>query len=307
MRPLLWLPDGCLRMALCLTFLLGMQQVEARSDCPLQCDCYNLRVDCTRRWMLYLPETVPLTTRELVLPQNRLTELPPLKISYFTELVHLDCSFNAIEMDEKFIFPALDKLTYLDLSYNLLTVINHQTFSQLERLLFLNLSGNPMIKEIHVQAFTKTHLLGYVDVSYCGLATVSVDVFNHLSNLHILGIKGNPWDCNCTFLEFCSWLRQTRHGHHATPRVELIDRENITCNTPAKLQGWQIFTAEEAVHDECFLHVHLVDLLTVWLISFSIFVGGTAVAGTIGILTVVYCHPAIKVEEEEEEEEEFNY
>lgn len=172
--------------------------------------------------MLYLPERIPLTTRELVLPQNRLMELPQLEMSYFTELVHLDCSFNAIEMDEKFLFPALEQLTYLDLSYNLLTVVMPETFSQLKKLLFLNLSGNPMIKEIDSKAFTQTSLLSYVDVSYCGLEGIRVDVFNHLTNLHRLGIKGNPWDCNCNFLEFCSWLRQTLHSHHTTPRVELI-------------------------------------------------------------------------------------
>ena len=172
--------------------------------------------------MLHFPRRVPLTTRELILPQNRLTELSQLEMSYFVELVHLDCSFNAIQMDEKFHFPALEKLTYLDLSYNLLTAIMPQTFSELKRLLFLNLSGNPMIKEINVQAFAKNPLLSYVDLSYCGLEAMSVEVFGSLNNLHTLGIRGNPWDCNCTFLEFCSWLRQTLHSQHATPRVELI-------------------------------------------------------------------------------------
>ncbi|KAJ7303258.1 hypothetical protein JRQ81_012196 [Phrynocephalus forsythii] len=291
--------------ALALVFLIGVKWPDQGWSCPPECICFNLQVNCQSRGLDNVPDSVPLTTRELILSKNYFKEIPPLEISYLHDLVYLDCSHNMIEMDGESSFPAAEKLIYLDLSFNHLTIISSHTFSELHRLVFLNISSNRLITKIMEDAFTPTRLLRSIDASFCGFDSLSVKTVDHLHNLHILGIKGNPLDCNCTFLELCSWLRNTFAVMDTKPRIKLIDSDEITCKKPAKLEGWQIFKAEDEVHHECLLHVKIMDLVILGLITFCIFIGGTVVAGMIGMTTVIYHHPVMKVGDESDEEEEY--
>nr|XP_020634350.1 leucine-rich repeat-containing protein 52-like [Pogona vitticeps] len=305
MGPLL-LPSSYSTLALGLVFLIGVNWNHMGWSCPLECSCLNLKVNCQGKGLDHVPDSFPLTTRELILTNNYFKSIPPLEITYLHELVYLDCSHNLIELDGDTSFPASEKLAYLDLSHNRLTDILSRTFSQLPRLVLLNISSNPMIKKIHEDAFVPVPILRYLDASFCGLDTLTVNTFDHLNDLHTLGIKGNPWDCNCTFLEFSNWLRQTIRGHgHAKPRIELIDQEQITCKTPPKVEGWPVFSAEDEIHHDCLLHVAITDLLLLGLITFCIFIGGTAVAWLIGMITVVFHHPVMKVGDESDDDDEF--
>lgn len=209
--------------ALALAFLISVKWPNGGWGCPPECLCFNLMVNCQHKGLDNIPTAVPLTTRELILTDNYFKEIPPLEIAYLHELVYLDCSHNLIEIDKDSSFPAAEKLTYLDISHNRLSEISARTFSELHRLVFLNISANPMIKRIDEGAFAPVPLLRYIDVSFCSLEALTVPTVDHLSNLDSLGIKGNPWDCNCTFLELCNWLRQTGRSHgHAKPRIKLM-------------------------------------------------------------------------------------
>ncbi|XP_020643723.2 leucine-rich repeat-containing protein 52-like [Pogona vitticeps] len=275
-------------------------------SCPPECICINMKVDCHSKGLDLVPDSVPLTTRELILTNNYFKDIPPLEITYLHELVYLDFSHNLIELNGEESFPAAEKLAYLDLSHNRLTDILPKTFSELPRLVFLNISSNPMIKKIHEDAFVPLTLLRYIDVSFCSLDILTVQTLDHLRNLHTLAIKGNPWDCNCTFLEVSNWLRQTMRGHgNLKPRIKLLDHDEITCKKPPKVEGWPIFKAEEEVHHDCLLHVAIADLLVLGVITFCIFIGGTVVAGLIGMTTVIYHHPVMKVGDESDDDDEY--
>ncbi|KAM6455900.1 leucine-rich repeat-containing protein 52-like [Python bivittatus] len=278
-----------------MTLALGMKWIEKALSCPAKCTCNKWEVNCTGMNLDNIPTTIPLTSKKLILAQNNLTNLPPLTMSYLDELVHLDCSHNLITMDLDFSFPGLVKLTYLDLSFNRLSHITSFTFSQLSKLLLLNLSGNPMMVEIKEWAFEKNTLLRYIDVSDCGLAYLNAEIFNNLYRLRILGINGNPWNCDCKFLTFCKWLKNTA--------IKSPDFENTTCSKPEKMKGLSLIEVETKLHYLCLLHLETEDFIYMSLLTFCVFFGGTLVAWLVGFGTVIYYHPVMRIYDEPENEE----
>ncbi|XP_070605151.1 leucine-rich repeat-containing protein 52 [Erythrolamprus reginae] len=270
----------------------GMKWIEGTLSCPTDCACDKWQVNCTGKKLQNFPTTIPLTTKKLIMAQNKLTNLPILTMSYLNELVHLDFSHNLITMDMDFSFPRLVKLTYLDLSFNRLSYITSFTFSQVSELLLLNLSGNPLIVVIMEQAFEKNSLLRYLDVSDCGLSYLSAETFQKLYRLLILGIKGNPWNCDCKFLIFSNWLTDTY--------IKTPDFENTTCSKPEKMQGLSVFKAKLELRYQCLLHLQLEDFIYICLLTFCVFFGGTLVAWLVGFGTVMYYHPVMRLYDEPE-------
>ncbi|XP_034979457.1 leucine-rich repeat-containing protein 52-like [Zootoca vivipara] len=264
-------------------------------SCPATCSCVENSVDCSRKSLDKVPVSIPLTTRELILSDNKLVTLPILEMSYLNELVYLDCSHNLLEMGLDFTFPGIVKLTYLDLSFNRISFVTPHTFSQLNRLVLLNLSNNPLLVEVKDRSFDSNPLLRFVDMSDCGLTYIGGELFRDLRNLHTLKLKGNPWNCDCSFLEFCNWLKKTD--------VVYPDAEEMICNKPELLKGLTINVAETKLHYHCLVHLDFQDFAFLGLLAIFIFFGGTLVAWLVGVFAVIYYHPVTKVDEELEEEE----
>ncbi|XP_062985796.1 leucine-rich repeat-containing protein 52-like [Elgaria multicarinata webbii] len=281
--------------AFCVALLIGIKWAGKGLSCSTECTCEKWKVDCKGKKLDNLPTSIPLTTKELILADNNLNGLPPLEMSYLNELVYLDCSHNLINMGLDFTFPGMDKLTYLDLSFNQISYITPHTFSQLNNLLLLNLSSNPKMVEIKVQAFDSNHLLRYLDLSDCGLSYISAEIFRDLNNLHSLGLMDNPWNCDCNLLEFCTWMKKAN--------VQYPNPAKINCKTPEDFQGLEVLEAASKLHYSCFVHLDTEDFIFMALIAFCIFFGGTLVAWLVGIGTVIYYHPILKVDDESEDEE----
>ncbi|CAI5776517.1 leucine-rich repeat-containing protein 52-like [Podarcis lilfordi] len=264
-------------------------------SCPSKCSCEQKAVNCSMKALDKVPGSIPLTTRELILSDNKLVTLPVLEMSYLNELVYLDCSHNLLEMGLDFTFPGIVKLTYLDLSFNKLSFVTPYTFSQLNKLLLLNLSSNPKLVEVKDKAFDSNPLLRFVDMSDCGLTYVGGELFKDLHNLRSLRLKGNPWNCDCSFLEFCNWMKKAD--------VVYPDSEEMTCNKPELLKGLTLNVAETKLHYLCLVHLDFQDFVFLGLMAICIFFGGTLVAWLVGLATVIYYHPVMKVDEELDEEE----
>ncbi|XP_033006893.1 leucine-rich repeat-containing protein 52-like [Lacerta agilis] len=291
----LLLPSFRASTPLWIVVLIVIKWTGKSLSCPASCSCEQKTVNCSSKALDNVPGSIPLTTKELILSNNKIVTLPILEMSYLNELVYLDCSHNLLEMSLDFTFPGIVKLTYLDLSFNRLSYVTPHTFSQLNKLLLLNLSSNPSLVEVKDKAFDSNTLLRFVDMSDCGLTYIGGELFRDLQNLHSLRLKGNPWNCDCNFLEFSNWMK----------RVDVLypDSEEMTCNKPDLLKGLTINVAESKLHYLCLVHLDLQDFIFLGLIAICIFFGGTLVAWLVGVCTVIYYHPVMKVDEELDEEE----
>uniref|UniRef100_A0A8D0EHC5 Leucine-rich repeat-containing protein 52 n=1 Tax=Salvator merianae TaxID=96440 RepID=A0A8D0EHC5_SALMN len=280
--------------------LIALEWAVKSLGCPKECSCNTWEVNCKGKKLANFPLSVPLATKKLILSHNNLSVLPQLEMSFLNELIYLDCSHNQLKFNSFVALPGIDKLTYLDLSFNRLTSITPDTFSNLKKLILLNLSNNPGLVEIKERAFHNNRLLTFVDLSGCSLSYLLAEIFKDLHNLHIMGIKNNPWNCNCNFLEFSNWLKKTA-VLYLSPFF--LDAEKITCNKPDHLAGLTVLEAEENLHHSCLVHLEANDFSFMALIAFCIFSGGTLVAWLVGIITVIYYHPILKVDDESDDEE----
>ncbi|KAK2539876.1 Lrrc52 [Columba guinea] len=281
---------------LSLMFLLGMGMASERNNCPNRCSCQYLEVNCTGQQLQEFPAAIPLDTRQLILAANNVSYLPAVELSFLSDLVYLDCRKNLLGDDLDFAFIGVAKLVYLDLSFNNLTQVTFSTFSHLLSLVVLKISDNPNLVAIEKDAFANNTWLRHLDVSRTGLTFLDTSTVRDLPNLRFLGLSDNLWHCNCSFLDFITWMTESN--------VHFPDADNITCYTPAGLRALKIPAVEAQLDFSCLTQLYKQDYIFLCLIGFCIFFAGTVAAWLAGICAVIYEVHALKGEEEKEEEEE---
>uniref|UniRef100_A0A8C2XET6 LRRNT domain-containing protein n=1 Tax=Cyclopterus lumpus TaxID=8103 RepID=A0A8C2XET6_CYCLU len=145
------------------------------SGCPDRCVCDDqLVVQCAGQHLTTFPVNLPLATRQLIISNNRIVELPPLALNYLSDLVYLDCSNNSLTEISESTFGNLRKLAYLDLSFNTLIHIEDRTFGPLVSLVMLRMTDNPGLSEMHQDAFVENAALQVLDVSRNNLTVVNI-------------------------------------------------------------------------------------------------------------------------------------
>ncbi|NWR58443.1 LRC52 protein, partial [Bucorvus abyssinicus] len=281
---------------LSLVFLLGMGMASERINCPSKCSCQYLEVNCTGQQLQEFPVAIPLDTRQLILVANNVSYLPAVELSFLADLVYLDCRKNLLGDDLDFTFIGVAKLVYLDLSFNNLTQVTFSTFSHLLSLVVLKISDNPNLVAIEKDAFANNTWLRHLDVSRTGLTFLDTSTVRDLPNLRFLGLSDNPWHCNCSFLDFITWMTESS--------IHFPDADNITCYSPEGLRARKMPAVEAQLHFNCLTQLYKHDYVFLCLIGFGIFFAGTVAAWLAGTCAVIYEVHASKGEEEEEEEEE---
>lgn len=177
------------------------------SGCPDRCVCDDqLVVQCAGQHLTTFPVNLPLATRQLIISNNRLAELPPLALNYLSDLVYLDCSNNSLTEISESTFGNLRKLAYLDLSFNTLGLIEDRTFGPLASLVMLRMTDNPGLSEIHQDAFAENSALQVLDVSRNNLTVLNISSLMALPALRSVGLSGNPWSCECHNEDLCLWI-----------------------------------------------------------------------------------------------------
>ncbi|NXF47087.1 LRC52 protein, partial [Oceanites oceanicus] len=277
-------------------FLLGMGMASERINCPSRCSCQYLEVNCTGQQLQEFPAAIPLDTRQLILAANNILYLPAVELSFLADLVYLDCRKNLLGDDLDFTFIGVAKLVYLDLSFNNLTQVTFGTFSHLLSLVVLKISDNPNLVTIEKDAFANNTWMRHLDVSRTGLTFLDASTVRDLPNLRFLGLSDNLWHCNCSFLDFLTWMTESN--------VHFPDVDNITCYTPEGLRALKVPAVEAQLHFSCLTQLHKQDYIFLCLIGFCIFSAGTAAAWLAGGCAVTYKVHASKGEEGEEEEED---
>lgn len=175
--------------------------------CPDKCVCdEQLVVQCAGQQLTTFPSNVPLATRQLIISNNRIGELPALWLNYLSDLVYLDCSNNSLTEISESTFGNLRKLAYLDLSFNTLTRIADRTFGPLATLVMLRMTDNPGLSEVHPEAFMENAALQVLDMSRNNLTVLNITTLIALPVLRSLGLSGNPWTCECDNEDLCLWI-----------------------------------------------------------------------------------------------------
>ena len=109
----------------------------------------------------------------------------------FVNLVHLDLSFNAINIIDSNSFKALSNLNVLlDLSFNQLDVINVNTFTGLTSLKQFFLRSNN-VKSIDENSFLSLSKLEQLDLSSNKLTAIKASTLNGLESLQKLSLQAN--------------------------------------------------------------------------------------------------------------------
>lgn len=190
-----------------LLVLLARAVSSVPPGCPERCVCDDQHVvQCAEQDFQKFPSGLPLTTHQLILSNNRISDLPALELNYLSDLLYLDCSNNSLTHISESTFGNLRKLAYLDLSFNSFGMIQEQTFGALESLVMLRLTDNPMLSEIHPLVFSVPSVLQVLDISRNNLSRLNVSFLMGLGGLRSLGLSGNPWRCACDTEELCFWM-----------------------------------------------------------------------------------------------------
>ncbi|CAL1600657.1 unnamed protein product [Knipowitschia caucasica] len=177
------------------------------TGCPDRCVCDDqLVVQCADQHLTAFPVNLPLATRQLIISNNRIKELPALALNYLSDLVYLDCSNNSLSEISESTFGNLRKLAYLDLSFNTLSSIEDRTFGPLSSLVMLRMTDNPGLSHIHPDAFSENAALQVLDVSRNNLTSLNITSLIALSALRSVGLSGNPWSCDCDNEDLCLWV-----------------------------------------------------------------------------------------------------
>ncbi|KAM7378958.1 hypothetical protein PAMP_004543 [Pampus punctatissimus] len=231
------------------------------SGCPDRCVCDDqLVVQCAGQHLTTFPVNLPLATRQLIISNNRIVELPPLALNYLSDLVYLDCSNNSLAEISESTFGNLRKLAYLDLSFNTLARIEDRTFGPLASLVMLRMTDNPGLSEIHPDAFAENAALQVLDVSRNNLTVLNITSLIALPALRSVGLSGNPW----------SYEGQT------------------VCGSPVDMQGRRLGEVGIQLRTLCHQTLGSWDYLFFVIIGFVIFAAGTVSAWVMGVIMVLY-------------------
>nr|XP_020480953.1 leucine-rich repeat-containing protein 52-like [Monopterus albus] len=249
--------------------------------CPHQCVCDDqLVAQCAGQELTQFPNDLPLATRQLIISNNRIRDLPALELNYLSDLVYLDCSNNSLTEISESTFGNLRKLAYLDLSFNTLLQIEDRTFRPLTSLVMLRLTDNPTLGEIHPDAFSENMALQVLDVSRNNLTTLNISSLIALPALRSLGLSGNPWRCDCDTEDLCLWVQ--------IESFKFQDVGQTVCHGPPELAGQLLAEVGMQLRADCHQGLGYWDYLFFIAIGFIIFSAGTVSAWVMGVLMVLY-------------------
>uniref|UniRef100_A0A3Q2CZG9 Leucine rich repeat containing 52 n=1 Tax=Cyprinodon variegatus TaxID=28743 RepID=A0A3Q2CZG9_CYPVA len=257
-----------LRLVVCFLLLCGAGVLASpiiTAGCPDRCVCDDqFVVQCAGQHLTTFPVNLPLATRQLIISNNRISELPPLALNYLSDLVYLDCSNNTLTEISESTFGNLRKLAYLDLSFNTLHRIEDRTFGPLASLVMLRMTDNPGLSDIHPDAFLENEALQVLDVSRNNLTALNITSLIALPTLRSVGLSGNPWSCQCDNEDLCLWVHLETFKFQEAKRLRWF------------IVGIQLRTL-------CHQSLDSLDYLFFVVIGFVIFAAGTVSAWLMGV------------------------
>lgn len=195
-----------------------------------------------------IPQGVFSVYRHLVsldLSNNKLSEVSD-QLRTTHKLTELNLNDNPIEELRAGAFTGLDKLQILSLSHmEKLWRIHEEAFSDLTSMHTFTCSYNPLLTDIHYDAFK--HLpdgvLQNVDLSNNALENLSPELLSWKS-LEILDLQNNPWQCDCRMKFFPAVVS---HIWDNSPDLTM----HLRCSGPDKMIHQSLFMLNDPEDFQC--------------------------------------------------------
>ncbi|XP_076873310.1 leucine-rich repeat-containing protein 52 [Brachyhypopomus gauderio] len=281
-----------LRLVFLLIFVMGVAPSPAlTAGCSDRCVCDDqLVAQCAGQQLTKFPTDLPLATRQLIISNNEIAELPALELNYLADLIYLDCSNNSLTKISMSTFGNLRKLAYLDLSFNTITQIEERTFGPLVSLFMLRMTDNPGLSTVHPQAFSENKALQVLDLSRNNLTTLNVSSLVTLPALRSLGLSGNPLRCDCSTEDLCMWVQ--------LQSFKFQDEGQTVCHSPDEMQGRRLAELGKQLRADCHQGLDYWDYLFFTVVGFVIFSAGTIAAWVMGVFMVLCEHYKKSTEED---------
>ncbi|XP_030576659.1 immunoglobulin superfamily containing leucine-rich repeat protein 2-like [Archocentrus centrarchus] len=210
-------------------------------SCPEFCICSDKHgrhvAECSYKNLVQVPEDFPLNVTTLSLSANKIRVIPVGTFDNLTRLTSLWMSHNEIVSIEQGTLVPLVNLHNLDISYNKIVDFPWEDLQNLTGLDMLKMNHNQMVS-LPRDAFSNLKDLKSLRLNNNRFVTIAEGMFDGLLSLSHLQIYDNPFDCTC----FLDWLRVWI----STTTVSVTEQSSITCATPKKLKGKEIWKLPES-------------------------------------------------------------
>ncbi|XP_078611701.1 uncharacterized protein LOC144882055 [Branchiostoma floridae x Branchiostoma japonicum] len=214
----------------------------ALPTCPTvcKCRCNNVTllcsVECTYQNLQTVPTEIPRTTTSLNLAANDLTVITDDSLARYSMVHSIWLSYNNIQTISDMAFMRLGALRNLDLGNNELKDFPWESLQYLPGLQLFKLNNNKLTY-IPIEAFNRMTKLRSLRIHHNEITALPSGAFDRMNSLSHLLLHANPWHCNCGVQWLADWLKTTN--------VDVQQRKDITCATPAELHGERVDQAEE--------------------------------------------------------------
>ncbi|TGZ56662.1 uncharacterized protein Lrt [Temnothorax longispinosus] len=164
----------------------------------------------------------------LTVSENGLVNVQQGALMGLGNLTYLSLSHNQIDVLEDHSFKYLSTLTRLDLANNRIVAVSGASLAHLENVITLDLTHN-FLRALTRDLVVPLKNLQDLRLDDNDITIVANDVLTSELHLKRLSLADNPLNCDCTLLEFATWL--------ANSSLTEEDKSSAVCATPPVLEN----------------------------------------------------------------------
>ncbi|XP_024877515.1 leucine-rich repeats and immunoglobulin-like domains protein 1 isoform X2 [Temnothorax curvispinosus] len=164
----------------------------------------------------------------LTVSENGLVNVQQGALMGLGNLTYLSLSHNQIDVLEDHSFKYLSTLTRLDLANNRIVAVSGASLAHLENVISLDLTHN-FLRALTRDLVVPLKNLQDLRLDDNDITIVANDVLTSELHLKRLSLADNPLNCDCTLLEFATWL--------ANSSLTEEDKSSAVCATPPVLEN----------------------------------------------------------------------
>ncbi|XP_023248547.1 slit homolog 1 protein-like [Copidosoma floridanum] len=165
----------------------------------------------------------------LSIAENELKSVQQGALVGLKNLSTLVLSHNQIDVISDHAFRHLTTLTRLELAYNDIVAVSSASLGHLDKLLSLDLSKN-FLRSLSADLVVPLRSLEALKLDDNDITMVTSDLPTSKLRLRSLSLANNPLNCDCSLVDFASWLANST-------QLTDSDRRSAVCATPPALEN----------------------------------------------------------------------